>query len=290
VERYDRYGHGVEVLDLIVDLDRAGANPVRVDAALHSCELAHDDWASRLIASIPARDGVLEQDPIDDLVIGVHREIDRLSSVARHGPRVRDALRPLIETLRAAGHPPPYRIVDQGCGTGYIIRWLAADGVPDDVELVGVDVNPLLVDEARRLAADGGLACRFEIGDALEPDHEATVIVSTALLHHLSPADLVSYFTAQARGAAVGYLHIDLRPGAPTVLGVALVHGLLMRLPVSRHDGIRSAQRAHSPSVLAEAAQAGAPGFTRSTARFRLLDPLAPMLTMIAGLRTPSGV
>lgn len=252
------------------------------------CELADDAWASRLVASLPTQDGVLERAPIDLLTIRVHWEIDRLSQVARHGPRVRNALFPMIEMLRESGHPPPYRIVDQGCGTGFIIRWLAAHDLPEGVELAGSDLNPVLVAEARRLAHAAGLDCRFKVGDALRPDHEATVTMSTGLLHHLAPEELVAYFAAQADGAAVGYIHVDLRPGLTRVLGVALVHGLLMRLPVSRHDGIRSAQRAYTASALAEAARVGAPTFSVSTGGFRPSDPLAPMLTMLTGLRTPA--
>ena len=283
MERIETDSRGVEVLDLIVD---PAGESVRQDTAMRRCELADDAWASRLVASLPTQGGVLEKAPINHLLIGVHREIDRLSQAARHGPRVRRALFPMIEMLRESGHPPPYRIVDQGCGTGFIIRWLAAHDLPEAVELVGVDLNPVLVAEARRLAHAAGLDCRFEVGDALRPDHEATVIMSTALLHHLTPEELVAYFAAQEDGAAVGCLHLDLRPGLMTVVGIALVHRLLMRLPVSRHDGIRSAQRAHGASALVEAARAGAPAFSVSTGGFGPADPLAPMLTMLTALRT----
>ena len=277
----------VEVLDLIVDLAGDHRRSVQREDAVDRCRAADDRWASRLVAGLPAPGGVLEEASVDDLVLGVHREIDRLSAVARNGPRIANALYPMIQVLAETGHAPPYRVVDQGCGTGHVVRWLAAHGMPDGVELVGVDVNPHLVAEATRLADRAGLACRFEVGDALDPDHGATIIMSTALLHHLSSEELVAYFAAQEAGSAVGFMHLDLRAGPLTVLGVALVHRVLMRLPVSRPDGIRSAQRAHRRGVLLEAARTGAPDFAVATGGLRITDPLAPMLTLLTGLRGP---
>lgn len=275
----------VEVLDVIVDVSGHRNRPVARDGALRRCERAGDQWARRLVASVPAREGFFESARVNELVIDVHREIDRLSRAARHGPRVRAALWPMVMVLRESGVAPPYRIVDHGCGTGYLLRWLAAHGTPPDVELVGVDLNPILVAEATRLAADAGLACRFEVGDALEPDHDAALIVSTALLHHLDAEELRGYFAAQAQGSATGFLHIDLRPTHLTVLGIALVHYLLMRVAVSRHDGIRSAQRAHPTSTLVAAARSAAGDFSVASGGLHPLDPLGPMLSVLTGLR-----
>lgn len=279
--------NSVEVLDLIVDADGHGRRPVRRDVALRGCDRAHDRWAARLVSSIPSRDGELDPECVDRLLIGVHREIDRLSKASFHGPRVRAVLWPTIQSLRESGHPPPYRVVDHGCGTGYLIRWLAEHGTPDDVELVGIDIDPVLIGEATRLAEHQGLDCRFALGDALQPDFGATVILSTALLHHLEPSELLDYFAAQARGSAVGFLHIDLRPTLLTVLGIALTHALLMRLSASRHDGIRSAQRAHPLPVLLESVRA-ASEFSVVSGGLGALDPLSPMLTVLQGTRLVS--
>lgn len=280
-------GTAVEVLDLIVDAAGEGRRTVQPDTALRECERAHDRWAARLVSEIPVRDGDLDPDCVDRLVIGVHREIDRLSKASFHGPRVRALLWPMVQHVRDAGHPPPYRVVDHGCGTGYLVRWLAEHGAPLDVELVGIDTDPVLVDEATRQADRQGLACRFAVGDALEPDPDATVILSTALLHHLEPDQLVDYFAAQERGSAAGFLHIDLRAGPLTVLGITLSHAVLMRLSASRHDGIRSAQRAHPLDVLLDAVHA-ASEFSVVCGGLRPFDPLGPMLTVLQGTRAPA--
>lgn len=70
--------------------------------------------------------------------------------------------------LRRGGVQNPIRIVDIGCGTGFVIRWLASSGsLGDDVELMGVDFNVALLNEAQRLAAIEKLRCKFAAPDAI---------------------------------------------------------------------------------------------------------------------------
>jgi hypothetical protein len=69
-----------------------------------------------------------------------------------------------------------------------------------------------------------------------------------------------------------------------TIAGIALVHLALMRLPVSRHDGIRSAQRAHPAPLLIDRIEKSS-DFSVTHARTHRLDPLGPMLTMLTGTR-----
>ena len=58
MERIETGSRGVEVLDLIVD---PAGESVRQDTAMRRCELADDAWASRLVASLPTQDGVLDR-------------------------------------------------------------------------------------------------------------------------------------------------------------------------------------------------------------------------------------
>jgi 2-polyprenyl-3-methyl-5-hydroxy-6-metoxy-1,4-benzoquinol methylase len=55
----------------------------------------------------------------------------------------RELLGTVLSTLRAEGFKGPLRVVDVGCGIGYVVRWLAArTALPSQsVELVGVDLR-----------------------------------------------------------------------------------------------------------------------------------------------------
>ena len=48
--------------------------------------------------------------------------------------------------------PAPQRVLDVGCGTGYLLRRLA-DRCPDAAELTGVDRAPAMIAAARAAAA-----------------------------------------------------------------------------------------------------------------------------------------
>ena len=91
----------------------------------------------------------------------------------------------MLRALKEGGVPEPYRVVDIGCGTGYVIRWLTAKGKFDvDVKLLGVDFNAGLVREANRLSRIENLDCQFEVANAFTLDQPATVFVSTGVIHH----------------------------------------------------------------------------------------------------------
>jgi SAM-dependent methyltransferase len=172
--------------------------------------------------------------------------------------------------------PRPLRVVDIGCGTGYVLRWLAKFGsLGPDVELVGVDFNRDLVEEAARLAGEEGLDTRFEHGDALRRKEGADVYISTGVLHHFELERLPEFFERQRDARAA--VHFDFRPSRLAWPGSWLFHQLRMRHPLSRHDGVASALRAYSPETLIQAARAALPEFDvsmrgdRALAAFHML-------------------
>ena len=80
--------------------------------------------------------------------------------------------------------PAPRRVLDVGCGTGYLLRQLAARA-PDAVELVGVDAAAEMVRVAQESATDP--RARFGAGTAehlTEPDGAFDLIVSTTSFDH----------------------------------------------------------------------------------------------------------
>jgi SAM-dependent methyltransferase len=57
---------------------------------------------------------------------------------------------------------PGQRFLDLACGTGAVAELAAASGA----EVVGVDIAPALIEQARERAAESGLAIEYLVGDA----------------------------------------------------------------------------------------------------------------------------
>jgi ubiquinone/menaquinone biosynthesis C-methylase UbiE len=84
--------------------------------------------------------------------------------------------------------PPGAAVLDLGCGTGVVTRALAARQGSAG-HLVGVDQSPILIEAARRLAADAGYGERidFRLGDAHHldfPDGTFDAAIAHTLVSH----------------------------------------------------------------------------------------------------------
>jgi len=89
------------------------------------------------------------------------------------------------------------RILDLGCGTGVVARALA--GRKDfDGEIIGVDFSDALIDAAKHLSAEEGLAERvaFRVGDSHalnDPDASYDAVLAHTLVSHVTdPASVVA--------------------------------------------------------------------------------------------------
>ncbi len=248
-----------EISDLITAADPHSGRrlPVRRAEAIRLLRESGDERAAGIVAGLPAdEDGVLDPRAVDRLLISVHTELQRLSEELRIGERLVHLLGPLFTAIReAGGQPGPYRLVDVGCGLGYVVRWLAAtNALGSDVELVGVDLDAALVGEADRLARAEGLDCRFAHGNAFALPEAATVYVSTGVLHHFRGPALAEFFQAQAASPALAFCHFDIAATRLAPIGAWVFHRARMRHPLGRHDGVVSARRAHSDETLLRAA------------------------------------
>jgi SAM-dependent methyltransferase len=291
----------LEITDVLWQADEDG-RPVPVVRAEAASLLAErgQQRAARIVERMPAAAGFLDARSVDDLMLRVHCELQRLSEELQLARRIADLLAPLVARIRPAGGSAAVRVVDVGCGVGYVVRWLAAtSALGPGIELVGVDLNATLVGAAARLADRESLDCRFVRGNAFDPgvavaDGPRTVVISSGLMHHLPAAGLTGFFAAQAALDVAAFAHWDIAPCGWSTLGAWVFHQARMREPISRHDGVMSARRAHPAAALLAAAQAGAPDYRARVLEGgrwhpRAIDVLRPLLGVWAALPGGAG-
>ncbi|MBL8920293.1 MAG: methyltransferase domain-containing protein [Myxococcaceae bacterium] len=276
-----------ELSDLLLDVDAQTLErrPVRRAAVLAPLERHGMREARRIVDGLPGQD-VLDEAAIDAVLLRAHTELTRLAFEFRNGVRLVQLLRPLLEVLRAVTPERPLRVVDIGCGLGFVVRWLAAYGrLGDDVELLGCDFNPALIGLAERLSVEEGLRCRFRVANAFTLERSAHVFISTGVLHHFRGDALDRFFERQAGAGARGVLHCDIKASWAAPLGAWLFHEARMREPLAKHDGVLSAVRAHpAPTLLDSARRTGRP------LRFALFDGAPSPLPLLRTLNTVVGV
>jgi ubiquinone/menaquinone biosynthesis C-methylase UbiE len=86
--------------------------------------------------------------------------------------------------LAVAVQAAPRRVLDVGCGTGYLLR-LLAERYPQATELAGIDAAPAMIETAGQLAGDRRL--RFTVGVAERlpfPEDAFDLVVSTTSFDH----------------------------------------------------------------------------------------------------------
>ena len=96
--------------------------------------------------------------------------------------------------------PPPGRVLEFGCGTGWLSRFLARAGY----DVTGMDIAPEAIELARAAAQDEGVTTvRFAIGDYEEvTGGEFDAVVFYDALHH-----------AEEESKAIMAAYAALRPG-----------------------------------------------------------------------------
>jgi ubiquinone/menaquinone biosynthesis C-methylase UbiE len=128
----------------------------------------------------------------------------------RIGPHHLGALDLALEGVR-----PPRHVLDLGTGTGVVARALAE--LYPDAEVVGIDLSPGMIEEARRrLPSELAARLRFEVGDAARlasPDGAFELVVLS---------NMIPFSAELARVVAPGgTLVLSFSRGAETPIYVA---------------------------------------------------------------------
>jgi len=257
---FDSARPGKEISDLVIDFDPLSfeRKPIKKAEALDYFKQRGERTPYDIINAIDEVDGILDSRAVDKLILLNHTELQRLSEEHCHGQRVLELLEPLIKSLRQNGHLERLRVVDIGCGLGYVMRFLGhcqKKGALKDVELIGVDYNQTLVNEAKKLAAAEDLDCRFLIDNAFRLKEPAHIFISTGFLHHLDRESLRTCFTLHEGPQTKAFIHFDFQPGLFSIVGSLLFHMARFRERIARFDGVRSAARGHSAAHLIQASQ-----------------------------------
>jgi SAM-dependent methyltransferase len=135
---------------------------------------------------------------------------DRFRDELEHKPLDRALLDVFAERVRGRGV-----VADLGTGPGQVARHLHRQGV----EVVGVDLSPRMIEEARQLTGD--LPVKFRVGNFLAldvPDGSLAGATAFYAYVHVPPHQLLGAFAE---------LHRVLRPGAPALLAFHVGEELL---------------------------------------------------------------
>lgn len=162
-------------------------------------------------------------------------------------------LHPLRDWLRAA--PKPATVLDLGTGSGQMAQYLAQWAMREHqaVRVLALDFSPrhLAYAQAWNRRAQtphvhllGGDALRLPLADS-----SVDYVTSSLFLHHFAPPQLEQLLAECRRVARRGLAMSDLwRHPLPFYLYRTLIEPLLVRSPVTRHDGRASFHRAYRPA------------------------------------------
>lgn len=161
--------------------------------------------------NIIAQDGVADTSEIKNSVREVYEFIaaeydDRIPGVTPADERFTESeMAFVLSKVR-----PSDRILDMGCGTGRFTVPMATIAN----QVVGLDLTPAMLEQARRNADKAGVTPELQQGDMCDlpfPDESFDLVTSMLALMHIPPTDRPRVFSEVSR---------VLRPGGRAVFGV----------------------------------------------------------------------
>jgi SAM-dependent methyltransferase len=188
-------------------------------------------------------------------------------------PTYRAMFRTLVDTMRPTAENP---ILDIGCGSGALDRWLARHLGPA-ARIDAIDVNRFLLREAQALACEFGEQIRFQLGSALAlpfPDQTFDCIFSVTMLEECDADRALAEMVRVARpGARIGVV----------VRAVDMPQWWNVRLPPEIRAKVTIPPQSVAPSGVADASlyarmqRAGLIDLNAFPALITLNDPEGPI-------------
>ena len=77
------------------------------------------------------------------------------------------------------------KIIDIGCGGGWLVNSLAYH-LRDNIDVIGVDFNPNVIDYAKKVKSSLNVKSKFFVSDlfTFEEENKFDIIISLGVLHH----------------------------------------------------------------------------------------------------------
>lgn len=160
------------------------------------------------------------------------------------------AARPTLNFLaRGLGDIPAFRLLDVGFGYGdmlrAIARWAKRRNIA--VDLIGVDLNPKSAGIARA-ATPMHWPIEYRTGDYRDVAGPIDFIVSSAVTHHMSDAEIHDFLAFMEARATRGWLVNDIHRHAFAYHGFPLLCRAMRWHKIVREDGQLSIARGFRPA------------------------------------------
>lgn len=158
------------------------------------------------------------------------------------------------------GRKGAIRLLDVATGIADIplclFKWGRRHGY--DLSLIGVDVNPHMVEVARRRTS-GAAKIHIELADGRKlpfTDGSFDIALCNLALHHMDDEGAMQLLQEMQRVSRLGWIVTDLERHPGAYWAARVLARLLWRSPLTRHDGPLSVLRSFTPTEAHELVQA----------------------------------
>lgn len=171
--------------------------------------------------------------------------ISQIERVNRLTGGYRPPINWLKEQLSLMQGARSFTIADLGCGRGSLLRLIAKHFHEPDINLIGLDINPLAIEAARKATAEKA-AIEYHQMNILSSDDlpAADFVVCSHTTHHMEDKEIITLLRLLDRKAKLGWFICDLHRHE---IAHIFARGILSLLPVDpmvAHDGPLSVRRA----------------------------------------------